>query len=577
MGGSSTKVARKRRSLSARASKDLAPERTPSSFPSNAGAAFPEQTEPRRSAAKEVGSNSSQRLSSDGFIGGRYDRADFIFGGGSNDRGDHSGKLTHGGSASSTPRNVRGFLPNQVEGPEEKPPVNASGPEAVLWRAMKDRKNLCKDLWDRLQMEVQVQEALWFSEREARGQAEASEEEIQARSLIVTAVNSGEAQHLHAAIAEAKQLLGGSISETLEECLLELCQTEEAYVALLSVLRALREGDRVELETWVEAMQVIGLSQADLDAAQNALKLLKKQEASALERLQVEQRIYEKLVFAMETQDIGTLRDVIAEARAAGVDAAPAQAALEELLADGRRAQRSRQRERSPERTGQEEPPEAGAGGPSSSGSTYHGPHSQYRNSGGASSSSNPYYGNDGGTGGSGDAAGGFGAAAGGRAPGQPGWQEEYDARRQEWERRRAEWERERRDWEARREERRRDWEQQRQTWDEREQRNQEYSKRTTGSSSSAGFGQGFGAGPQGDGASRNKSASSSAVGGRSEALQLLGFQPFTRPDPAELRAAYRKACLKWHPDRRHNHACPEEATHQFQRVKAAFDLLAEK
>eukprot|EP00746_Dinoflagellata_sp_MGD_P065693 gnl/MRDRNA2_/MRDRNA2_27343_c0_seq1.p1 gnl/MRDRNA2_/MRDRNA2_27343_c0~~gnl/MRDRNA2_/MRDRNA2_27343_c0_seq1.p1 ORF type:complete len:560 (+),score=129.13 gnl/MRDRNA2_/MRDRNA2_27343_c0_seq1:117-1796(+) len=521
MGNSSAKAARKRRSSSLRANpKDPGKserERASSSH-SSASELCAEDRAPRRSSSNEVDPpRQPQQANPGGFIG-RYgsqvpqaaptpkSSTDFIFGAGGNHRGDHGSRVSSGGSASSTPRNMNKYIipgsvrHNQDDDTEDQPPANSSGPEAVLWRAMKSRKNLCKDLWDRLQMEVQVQEALWYSEREARGQAEASEEEVQARSLIVTAVTAADAQQLHSAISEAKQLLGGSISETLEECLLELCQTEEAYVALLSGLRALRDSDRMELETWVEAMQVIGLSQAEFDAANSALKELKKQEASALERLQAEQKIYEKLVFAMETQDIPTLRQVVAEAENAGVDATPARAALEELIGEDlhQRAQRSRQRERSPERTGQEQPPEAGAGGPSSSNSAYHGPNAQYMRGGGASSSSAPYYGHDGGTGGSTDAdsgAGGADSGAGGRRS-QANWQEEYDARRQEWERRREEWERERREWEARRDERRRDWEHQRQHFNEREQRNYEHSRRNTGSSSNSRFDAGAGAGP---------------------------------------------------------------------------------
>ena len=44
--------------------------------------------------------------------------------------------------------------------------------------------------------------------------------------------------------------------------------------------------------------------------------------------------------------------------------------------------------------------------------------------------------------------------------------------------------------------------------------------------------------------------------------------------DLATIRKAYRKAALKWHPDRPHNHENAAEATAKFQAVKDAYDQL---
>jgi len=66
----------------------------------------------------------------------------------------------------------------------------------------------------------------------------------------------------------------------------------------------------------------------------------------------------------------------------------------------------------------------------------------------------------------------------------------------------------------------------------------------------------------------------SAPVQNRGEALRTLGLPPRSEPSVAEIKAAYRKAALKAHPDRPHNHARKEQATEEFQRVKAAFDLL---
>lgn len=61
----------------------------------------------------------------------------------------------------------------------------------------------------------------------------------------------------------------------------------------------------------------------------------------------------------------------------------------------------------------------------------------------------------------------------------------------------------------------------------------------------------------------------------RPQALACLGLEGRERGfSPAELRQAYKGAALRWHPDRRQNHANPEEATVRFQEVRAAFELL---
>ena len=41
-----------------------------------------------------------------------------------------------------------------------------------------------------------------------------------------------------------------------------------------------------------------------------------------------------------------------------------------------------------------------------------------------------------------------------------------------------------------------------------------------------------------------------------------------------EVRAAYKQAAFKWHPDRKHNHDNVAEATKKFQEARAAFEML---
>eukprot|EP00929_Paragymnodinium_shiwhaense_P088797 TRINITY_DN49102_c0_g1_i1.p1 TRINITY_DN49102_c0_g1~~TRINITY_DN49102_c0_g1_i1.p1 ORF type:complete len:1122 (-),score=242.06 TRINITY_DN49102_c0_g1_i1:161-3526(-) len=73
------------------------------------------------------------------------------------------------------------------------------------------------------------------------------------------------------------------------------------------------------------------------------------------------------------------------------------------------------------------------------------------------------------------------------------------------------------------------------------------------------------------------KGANSSQGLTRPAALACLGLTGKTESEVTseDLKKAYKKQALRWHPDRQQNHGCAEEAKQRFQEVKAAFDLLA--
>merc|ERR1740121_3254473 len=61
----------------------------------------------------------------------------------------------------------------------------------------------------------------------------------------------------------------------------------------------------------------------------------------------------------------------------------------------------------------------------------------------------------------------------------------------------------------------------------------------------------------------------------RSQALACLDLSG--DPGDEEIRKAYKKAALRWHPDRRQNHDCADAAKEKFQEVRAAFEYLTER
>lgn len=58
------------------------------------------------------------------------------------------------------------------------------------------------------------------------------------------------------------------------------------------------------------------------------------------------------------------------------------------------------------------------------------------------------------------------------------------------------------------------------------------------------------------------------------QALRCLGLAPSGRPTSEEVRGAYRRAALRWHPDRRQNHGREAEATQRFQAIRDAYAFL---
>ncbi|XP_047070367.1 chaperone protein DnaJ [Lolium rigidum] len=57
------------------------------------------------------------------------------------------------------------------------------------------------------------------------------------------------------------------------------------------------------------------------------------------------------------------------------------------------------------------------------------------------------------------------------------------------------------------------------------------------------------------------------------EAMELLGFAPYSRPSPSEVKAAYRRMVMESHPDRVPMHQKPQ-AESKFKQISEAYSCL---
>ncbi|KAK8460928.1 hypothetical protein SEVIR_2G418000v4 [Setaria viridis] len=58
-----------------------------------------------------------------------------------------------------------------------------------------------------------------------------------------------------------------------------------------------------------------------------------------------------------------------------------------------------------------------------------------------------------------------------------------------------------------------------------------------------------------------------------SEAMELLGFPPYSRPSPSEVKAAYRRMVMESHPDRVPTHL-KSQAELKFKEISEAYSCL---
>jgi len=435
-----------------------------------------------------------------------------------------------------------------------------------------------------------------------------------ARACICQAV-AGErgADELRAALRMLREAGSGAGEDVLglEALVQALSVHEEAQMVLSCLLEAIQSSDRWSLEMWLEHAEVMGLGNVSaggplLGPLRVHLQELVSQERRALEghaeigveSESAEARIWRLSLGALENNDEEALADLVAEGTDAGLDVGAAQLALEELR--GRKQQEEEARERhekssarrqTPRRSnsrGQAEPsaseradeelnawrkrrreenlrrqrmqeeqeeaerrtrPQADRSDPFDRGSR----HADEFEGAGDRSSEDPW------------------AARSGAAG--PSWDDPSDWRTTDdflnaWRRRQMERERQE-------EQQRKRFQQQQQQSRQQQQQQQQQRRQQQHHQDQPRWEQQRQRQPLPSARPPPPAAAAPMPVTTHAALAALQLPTSSMPPLAELKAAYRKAALRCHPDRPQNRGRQDAATAEFQRVKAAFDLLA--
>eukprot|EP00747_Dinoflagellata_sp_TGD_P217502 gnl/TRDRNA2_/TRDRNA2_89897_c0_seq1.p1 gnl/TRDRNA2_/TRDRNA2_89897_c0~~gnl/TRDRNA2_/TRDRNA2_89897_c0_seq1.p1 ORF type:complete len:565 (-),score=90.19 gnl/TRDRNA2_/TRDRNA2_89897_c0_seq1:49-1743(-) len=432
-------------------------------------------------------------------------------------------------------------------------------PEALIHAATSVHAARCGVLESDLAAEMAwLQQGPWAPQRPARKRwrlggndkavayAAATAELDRARKGVAQALADGQgAENLRSALRTLRDLGREEDLGALEVLALALCAHEEAQTVLSCLLQALKESDRVGLEMWLEQADAMGIEPSEtplLGPLGQYVSELETRERRALEDHAREAedskegggaRVWRLSIVAYEAEDEDTLVDLMAEAQANGINSSGTKMLLEQL-----REKRAEERHR---RIADEARERAAAGAQHGNGPGGFNSHFFWRSSDGFSGFGDgrqreaegrgvpPFQGRWTQT------DGGAASSSSGRVPSwddPDSWNNTEDFLNA-WRRKRAQEDAERQRREA-------EW-----RWQQQQRRQ------------------------------RQASLSSDYVD-TSSALRTLGLPPGRVPPLQELKAAYKTAAMRAHPDRPHNRGRQQQATAEFQAVKAAFDHLAQ-
>eukprot|EP00929_Paragymnodinium_shiwhaense_P072676 TRINITY_DN36890_c0_g2_i1.p1 TRINITY_DN36890_c0_g2~~TRINITY_DN36890_c0_g2_i1.p1 ORF type:complete len:559 (+),score=95.55 TRINITY_DN36890_c0_g2_i1:53-1678(+) len=442
---------------------------------------------------------------------------------------------------------------------------------AVLQECLVAHTDRCRNLEEALRSAVeQLQKGAWtrkmpFGRRPSLGKTAAR------KRIVDSIMTSCGGEELKLALQELREVGEDKACTTMEPLVTELCMHEEARIVLVCLQQALQDSDRVGLELWLEQGEAMGLDGLQVDAApvlgllseylldlgeRERSLLARHAETAELNKEGPAERVWRLATAAFEDEDEATLRDLLAESAVLGIEVSGSSVLLEELrerrlsleAQDAARAHRARQANMRGSASNTSGPAGAGSwndprswgggiGDPSNWSSTddFLNAFRQWRHQSRVHE---------------------FGA-------------DEAHRMRDEDEDRRRRWSEEE---EERSRQRAQDYQRYR---DDARHRQHDYFRQQ---SQQGQYHQGYSGFMGGSGSSSGYQGRSQTndPGSLRDALQTLGLPAFgTVPPLSDLKVAYKKAAMRAHPDRPHNRNRQQEATAEFQKIKAAFDTLS--
>eukprot|EP00747_Dinoflagellata_sp_TGD_P206903 gnl/TRDRNA2_/TRDRNA2_80534_c0_seq1.p1 gnl/TRDRNA2_/TRDRNA2_80534_c0~~gnl/TRDRNA2_/TRDRNA2_80534_c0_seq1.p1 ORF type:complete len:685 (-),score=144.03 gnl/TRDRNA2_/TRDRNA2_80534_c0_seq1:33-2087(-) len=356
-------------------------------------------------------------------------------------------------------------------------------------------------------------------------------------SAAVAAGRGGE--ELRAALLQLRAAGVVDGCKKLNELMIESCALEEAQIVVRCLQQALNEADRMSLELWLEQAIALRLEAlTGVSMVKPVRRLLA--ELEELERRAAgshasntagatddpSEQLWRQCLLAVEANDEHRLMSLISEAQEKGIGTAAASMLLQEM----------RERKRHAGNASESQAPAAG-------GNNFLGAYQRTR-----------------------ETLRHLNQQEADRVLTQREMEREHQSKEREEREARERQHREQQEQREREERRRQDQE----NWENRWRRERDKEREEARQRQTAGSAQ-----PQPPPPPRPPPTSSSVTScGQVQALKTLGLPAGQVPSLAELKAAYRTAAMQSHPDRQQNHDRREQATEDFQRVKAAFDLL---
>ena len=226
----------------------------------------------------------------------------------------------------------------------------------LLVRATAEASSAVDDCWTALAEEIDVQQALWASDDASP--APPLPAQLAPHAQLRAASGDDGDDRWRATLASGgvstmfrdgvQRRDSGRIAEAVSAVAppLELCaglqgaadalpEAEQALFIWRRLHAGVRDGDRLEIEAWIDGVETEGsaLAAQAIGAARSFLGSLVEEERRALGKMEAQQALYAQIEFGINAQDLSLLVGLVAHAEAEGLDATPARLAAQGVRA----------------------------------------------------------------------------------------------------------------------------------------------------------------------------------------------------------------------------------------------------